>query len=319
MASIYKLPSGLWRAQVARAGVRASDSFPTKSAAQQWAVQREAEILALKRGELPKKTVRQALDRYAAEESPKKRGARWELLRIGAFKREPWADRWLAALTASDIAAWRDRRLLGVTPASVQRDFNLLRAIFTVARKEWRWLDDDPMASVTNPGSSRPRKRRVGWREIRAICRALGYPGESKSAEVARAWLIALRTSMRKGEILSLTPATVDLDTRVAHLVNTKNGDDRDVPMTKAAARLFRGWQGWTVSAGSADALFRKARDRCKVQGLHFHDSRAEALTRLSRKVDAMTLAKISGHRDLKLLLSVYYRETAEQIAARLD
>lgn len=32
-----------------------------------------------------------------------------------------------------------------------------------------------------------------------------------------------------------------------------------------------------------------------------------------------MTLAKISGHRDLSILLNVYYREDAASIARRLD
>ena len=88
--------------------------------------------------------------------------------------------------------------------------------------------------------------------------------------------------------------------------------------MTSAAARLFRGWYGWTVTSASLDALFRKARGRCGIEDLHFHDSRAEALTRLSEKVDVLTLAKISGHRDINLLSRVYYRITAAQIALRL-
>ena len=46
--------------------------------------------------------------------------------------------------------------------------------------------------------------------------------------------------------------------------------------------------------------------------------TRATALTLLARRVDVMTLARISGHKDLKTLLRVYYRETAEQISERL-
>ncbi len=319
MAHVYKLPSGLWRAQVARKGRRDSGTFGTKSAAQQWAGKIEAEIVAVSRGELPRKTVRDALERFRDHECPKRKGGRWEALRLNAYAREEWADRWLAALSADDLSQWRDRRLKVVLPASVQRDFNLLRSVLTTARKEWRWLDRSPMDDVSNPGGSKPRTRRLGWREIRAICRALGYPGESKSAEVALAFLIALRTAMRSGEILSLTPAAVDLKARVAKLTDTKNGDDRDVPMTRAGARLFVGWKGWTVDDDSRDVLFRRARDRCGLVGLTFHDSRAEALTRLARKVDVLTLAKISGHRDLGTLMRVYYRETAAQIAARLD
>ena len=51
---------------------------------------------------------------------------------------------------------------------------------------------------------------------------------------------------------------------------------------------------------------------------MHFHDTRAEALTQLSRKVDVMTLAKISGHKDLSIMQNTYHRETAEDIAARM-
>jgi integrase len=318
MASFHKLPSGLWRAQVARNGVRKSATRETKAAAQAWAMETEAELIAMKRGDLPRKTVEQALQRYKEEVSPKKRGERWEALRLDSYMREPWAQRWLTELQPADIARWREKRLREVTLGSVQRDFNLLKAVFSVARKEWQWLDKDPMEGVASPGGNKERSRRIQWHEIRALCRALGYGGETKSAEVALAFLIALRTGMRAGEILSLTPAAVNLKTRVAHLKNTKNGDDRDVPMTRAAARLFKGWSGWTVSSRSLDALFRKAKGRCKIKDLHFHDSRAEALTRLARRVDVLTLAKISGHRDVNLLSRVYYRETASQIAQRL-
>lgn len=46
--------------------------------------------------------------------------------------------------------------------------------------------------------------------------------------------------------------------------------------------------------------------------------ARGTALTHLSRKVNVLDLAKISGHRDLKILSTVYYRDTPDQIAARL-
>lgn len=76
--------------------------------------------------------------------------------------------------------------------------------------------------------------------------------------------------------------------------------------------------QCFTVSAESMDALFRKAKKALMIEDLHFHDSRGEALTRLAKKVDVMTLSRISGIKDLQLLMEHYYRETTEQIAARL-
>jgi integrase len=68
-----------------------------------------------------------------------------------------------------------------------------------------------------------------------------------------------------------------------------------------------------------ADALFRKAKARALIKDLHFHDTRREALTRLAKKFDVMELARISGHRDLRILQNVYYAPTVEDLAKKLD
>lgn len=66
------------------------------------------------------------------------------------------------------------------------------------------------------------------------------------------------------------------------------------------------------------DALFRKARDKCGIEGVTFHDSRANAATMLSRHLDILELARALGHSDLKKLM-IYYRKSAEDIAAGLS
>jgi integrase len=71
------------------------------------------------------------------------------------------------------------------------------------------------------------------------------------------------------------------------------------------------------AARSALDALFRKARDQCRLDGFTFHDSRATALTLLSRRVDILTLQRISGHRNLSEL-TTYYRESSASIALRL-
>lgn len=323
MASITKLPSGLWRAQVARKGVRSSATLPTKRAAQEWAAQQEAEILAGARGEFPRKTVADALARYAREVSPtKKTGAR-EALRLAAFAREPWAAKLLTDLTPDDLGRWRDRRLLAVQGESIRRDFVTLSTVFGVAVREWRWMASNPVRDVRRPPPGRPRTRLPSWREVKRICRACGYvtgqPPITKTGEIAHILLIALRTAMRKGEILGLAAADVDLAHSVAVLHETKNGDRREVPLSRRAVRLLRVVYpaGWTISSASLDAMWRKVCRRIGVNDLHLHDARAAALTSMARRVDVLTLARISGHRDVGQLMT-YYRATPAQIASRL-
>lgn len=113
--------------------------------------------------------------------------------------------------------------------------------------------------------------------------------------------------------------ADVDLGRRVAVLQLTKNGDRREVPLSRKAIRVLRPILPglFTVSSASADALWRKVCARAGLEDFHLHDARAAALTSMARKVDVLTLARVSGHRDIKMLQR-YYRATASQIADRL-
>jgi integrase len=87
------------------------------------------------------------------------------------------------------------------------------------------------------------------------------------------------------------------------------------------SAEVLRIWNqvggGFGLADAQRDAVWRKLRDKAGVVGLHFHDARAEAITRLSRKLDILTLARMVGHKDVREL-QTYYRERAEDVAARI-
>lgn len=144
---------------------------------------------------------------------------------------------------------------------------------------------------------------------------------ETAGDRVALAFLFALETAMRSGEILGLR--WQDVSEKAVELPRTKNGDRRRVPLSTAArailALLPRGEDPvFGLAGGTRDALFRRARDAAKIPDLHFHDSRAEAIYRLSKKLDVMELARMIGHRDIKSLL-FYFDASAEELADRLD
>lgn len=109
------------------------------------------------------------------------------------------------------------------------------------------------------------------------------------------------------------------------HLVDRPKADD--------SARIF-----CSLSNGNRDALFRKVRDRAGLgpvldshgnvikEGLNFHDGRATFATWAASpdpktgapRLDVLALARQTGHKNLKMLQR-YYRESAENIAKRLD
>jgi integrase len=142
------------------------------------------------------------------------------------------------------------------------------------------------------------------------------------TARAFHAFLFAIETGMRAGEIAGLEWDGVNLGKRVARLTHTKNGRPRDVPLSKEAVRLLEVLPElepvFGLSSRQLDALFRKVRDKAGADGLTFHDSRHAAITRLSKKLDVLALAKMVGHTDIKMLM-VYYDESAEELARRLD
>lgn len=330
MASYQKTASG-WRVQIQRRGVRLSRVFATKAAASAWALQQERAILDGEVRQWPRQTVAQVLDRYEREVTAKKRSAAAETKRLLAFQRHypALANMQFAEVTAREVSAYRDDRLTKVTAGSVQRDINLLRHVWSYAIREWRLAGENPWSRIKMPGQNPARTRLVGWREIRRLLRRCGYRTGVAPVTgvqlVGWAFLVSLRTGMRAGEVVGLTGETVSLDKRVVTLATHKTVEQvgrRFVPLTPAGVRLlgvlWRPGPMLPISVRTLDALWRKLRDQVLLEDLHFHDARATALTHLARRVDVMTLARISGHKDLNLLLQTYYRETAEQIAARL-
>lgn len=313
-----------WRAEVFLRGTRESKTFDTKAAARAWAHERELEINAGARGKIIPRTVRDAIKRYREKVTPGHLGERWEKVRLTKIEREiAFADRLMTEVSKIDISEWRDQLLESLASSSARREYGILRAVFNVARDEWGWLRYSPFDSIAPPPPGKPRKRRASDAEIKAIIAALGYERGTKPTTaahyIALAVLLAIETGMRQGEILSLSVENLLTEKRLIHLDKTKNGDERDIPLSKSALEILGLAPTFPVSAQTFDVLYRRAREKAKVDDLHFHDLRREATSRLAMKLDPMTLAKMTGHRDLKILLATYYAPDMSEVAQRLD
>lgn len=324
MATIRKRGRRVY-AEVRVAGQRVGRSFDTMRAARVWSAEQEEAILSGRRRAEPR-TLRDGLQRYARDVSPTKRGARWELLRLAAFERDmTFVDRLMSLVHADDIAGWRDDRLKVVMGASVARDMTLLGSVFEQARLEWRWVSVNPVRDVRKPSPSRPREQRVSDEDAALIYAMAGYVVGGSANDTlqvaAAAFAFAIETAMRASEVLSLSGETIDVDGRCVTLLKTKNGSTRQVPLSRGALFILRGLdpdRPFPINSRVLDVTFRRLRDRAGLRHIHFHDSRHEAITRLSRKLDVRDLARMTGHQDLKMLLR-YYNPTASEIATRLD
>lgn len=321
MASLRKMPNGNWRAEIVKLGVRRSKVWPTKTAAKEWAAREEYEI-ANADSVASQESLGSLIERYARERSPQKRGVRWEQIRLNALTREPIAKIRIADLKPSDLSEWRDGRLKTVKPATVLRDMNLLSSVFSVAVKEWGLMPSNPITDVRRPKAPPARDRLATPDEMELLRISAGENLHRATARVFHAFLFSIETAMRAGEIVALEWRHLDLVNRVAHLPMTKNGTARDVPLSSEAVRLIlalpRTDPVFNLTTVQREALWRKLRDRSGVKGLTFHDGRHIAITRLSKKVDVLALARMVGHRNISQLLT-YFNESAADLAKRLD
>ena len=329
MASIENR-NGKYRVRVRIQGRQLSKTFIRHADAKAWAAKMETQIIDGIQHNTPRNMFfGNVIERYIKEITPQRRGAKSESLRLASILKSRLAKVQVTDLRPQHFADWRDERLQSVSSDTVLRELAILSGVCNIAMKEWSLLNDNPVKKITKPQSAPPRKRRPTDAELTVIAEKLGYDHSGSLKTVnsrigAMIWF-AVYTAMRSGEMCSLTWQNISFDKRIAHLPQTKNGHARDVPLSSNAIRILKQLQGihdtlvFNVQDQTRDVLFRKARDECQIKNLHFHDLRREALTRMSQKVPVELLAKISGHRDLKILLNTYYAPDMADVADLLD
>jgi len=296
-----------WRAEVCIDRKRKAKSFQTKREAVAWSNDLEQS------GIRPSKTLSDAIDRYTPIAESHK-GYQPELSRLKQL-RKALGDYALERLTSAKLAEYRDKRLTEVAPVSVRRELITLSALFRVAMNEWQWITTNPLKTVTKPAAGPARRRGITQAEIDAILVNLSPMRAGK--QVSAMFLLSLETGMRLGEIVSIR--WEDVSEKYLTLQATKNGDRRSVPLSAKAREIIASRRDidpetvFTLTQAQASKAFQRA----SINGVHFHDARSEAVTRLAKKLSVMDLARMIGHRDPRSLM-MYYSEPADLIADRL-
>lgn len=326
MASIRRR-GDKWQARVSRKGYQPEvKSFQTRQDAERWARSIEAEMdrgLYVSRTDAESTTLKDVIERYIADVCPTKRGGPDEAIRLRATCRTKLAKLSMAALTAKEVASYRDERLKEVKPGTVIRELAYLSSIINHARREWNINVTNPVASVRKPASPQGRDRVLSADEEAALLTAL-IPRGRRNRWLLPATILSLETGLRRGELLQLRWSNIDLQNQTAFLPVTKNGTSRTVPLSLKATRLLRELprsiddRVFPIQHAALHAAFKKACTRAGLVDFHWHDLRHTAITRLAEKLpNVIELAAVSGHRSLAMLKR-YYHPSATDLAKKL-
>ncbi len=343
MASILKRGEYSYQAIIRRRGFPSrTKTFETKPDAVKWArmIEREMDRGTWNDNYLAENmSLADVLVRYSKEVTPSKKSAEIEMVKISALLRDPICSLKMSVLSGPDIAAWRDRRLKLVKGSSVNRELAIITHAIEIGRKEWGLRIENPCKLVRRGPASAPRTRRIVGDEEHYLMEALN---SVKSQYVKPMVMLAIETTMRRSELLSLQWNNVNLEKRTALLLDTKNGSERIVPLSSRAVavlKMLRREEGACVFPLTMDA-FKKAyvRSRARAKnlyladcqktgtdidpkfmvGLRFHDMRHEGASRLFELgLNVMEVASITGHKTLQMLQR-YTHLRAEDLAKKL-
>lgn len=323
-----------YRIELMHNGKRISATRDTEKECEDWAMLKLLELKTQKDADVkikPHFPVSALFDKYYNEVGKHKKTHRSIKISINHFRKTfpSIAEISIHDVTPQVLTEWRNERLKQVAVGTVLRDISLFSAIFTYAQKELFLIESNPFASISKPQQPKPRNRRISDDEIALILKAHNYEEGQvpRTTEQLIAWcfLFAIETTMRQGEILAIKRSNIHND--YIHLPETKNGDARDVPLSKKAKELLSllpsNGSSKLINVGNStfQNMFGNRIKKLGLHDFHFHDTRHEGITRLVklRKVPIEILMKITGHKTPKILINTYYNPTASEISRMLN
>lgn len=300
-----------------------SATFARITDAKRWTQATEAAIREgryFKTAESKRHTLADLVDRYIKEVLPHKpkNGANtrqqllWWKSKLGAYT--------LADVTGPTIVRFRNelqatttRRRRMMSPATVVRYLAALSHAFTVAVKDWGWVDDSPLRKVTKPREPRGRERFLSDDERQLLLEACR---ESSSKFLYSVVVLAISTGMRSGEIMTLRWPQVDLIQGRILLNATKNDTSRAVPLTGHALALLqelgkvRRIDTHLIFFGSnpnrpvdLKKPWTTAVTKAKLVDFRFHDLRHSAASYLAMNgATTIEIAAVLGHKTLQMV-----------------
>jgi len=179
--------------------------------------------------------------------------------------------------------------------ASINRSLAALRRMFRLAAKDKKLS----LSAVPNIELLPEPPARKGFLELPEFRRLYGALPDYLKAPAK----LAYHTGMRRGEIERITWPQVDFLDRILRLEETKNGEDRNVPLNSELFTMFTQLKLNLKNPANGPVFgylgqFRAACKRAGLAGLLFHDFRRSGIRNFIRAgVSEQVAMRISGHK----------------------
>lgn len=257
----------------------------------------------------------------------------------------------LTDITRADFDAFKTkRRAAGISPATINRDMDRLKAALSKA-VEWDCgLRENPILGVKRLRGIEQRIRHLSPVEESALRAALETrevmakerrksgnewrgargepllpPIEGFSDHLMPMTLLALNTGLRRGELTGLTWADVNLQSNylTVRAVSAKSEKTRHIPLNSEAQSVLRVYrrqhagQGRLFTVVSVSKAWRSLMEAAGIEDFRFHDLRHTFASNLVMAgVDLNTVRELMGHSDISMTLRYAHLAPEHKAAA---
>ena len=311
-----------WNAQVRISGWRSfTKTFQTKLDAKQWIVTLEKE---LKSKPFPEKNIKNLklkdlFNKYKFEILPKLKSHKIVTYKLNFLSRLWLGEIKVINLTKGHLEQFCKDRKLVVKDGTIKSELMLIKRIVKIATDKWNYgIPFNAFYGIELPSPHKPRNRRATQEELSIL---IAHANKQRNKYISTIIQFAVETGMRRSEILKLKWIDVNLETRIASLYDTKNGDDRHIPLTKTAVQLLSNLTQlsdfvFPISTNCLRLAWERCRKKSNIKGLRFHDLRHEAVSRyFEMGLSVPEVALISGHKDVRQLFRYTHLKPESLIA----
>lgn len=219
----------------------------------------------------------------------------------------------LGNLSLDQVTPWRLEQMKsrmrreGLSGSRVNRYLACLSGLFHRAIDWGIWTGENPCKRVARYRESPGRVRYLSGEEIAGLLGAC-------EPQLKPVVVVALGTGMRQGEIFKLLWQDVDLARGLIHVVDSKNGERREVPLgeevwsllrelgPQAGCKLVFGHRNGRPHVARMRRAFERARREAGLEGVRFHDLRHTFASHLVMSgASLFAVQELLGHKTLAM------------------
>lgn len=300
MATIRKR-MGKYHTQVRKNGKSITKTFTTRADALKWAREQEIKI---EQGtfinHLEMVTLEFLLARWEKEVLQKLKSWPVEHYKVAMLQKK-LGHLTLDKVTSTVLVKYRDQRLVEVSNQTVKHELGVIRRAMKKGI-EWGYITSVPF--LTSPSlKGQARTRRLKQEELIALI-------ASFDPYLQNVVILLIETAMRRGELAEIRHADINIDQRLVQLRDTKNGEDRIIPLS---TRAFDAIQ-YLIAHSKSEKLLNYKKEwltekfitHCRslgIENFRLHDLRHEGVSSLFEKgLNMIEVSAISGHKDMSML-----------------